>query len=664
MKKFLWLLFLFPIFIGKVYANDIYYSEYTSFSDWQEQEITASDIVNVEKETRNLWYQINQIPGEYTLYESNGKFLSDCYNTEMTAWSVEKPQTHESRNIQERNQYIYKIAKGVRYIHLTQLHGSYGAIRIPELRTIVNGVDLNYTYTCSGCRENFGQYIHNGNAVENKSFIDNGGSIIIDLGKIYPIHQLELQFYIFDMGNDNKTYTLGFSEDQNNIYASNSYVLNFVHATASQAEYIQNTIYNIGTNESNWMTTNITNEPFTSDFEISHSMSTEYAYTEKWCKTYTETIQYYPKYTVNQPFGYPYKDGQAKQYYRFQTRDKLELSEITLINAKNYDLNNFIIQSTKPYSIEQNIDWNKNGMYPITIKSGDIEVTKNVTVQIIENQIVEYEKEIETLKLQLRQLQKLYQDDKLEFENQILNLTEQISLLQEELQNCQTNCEQEKLCLENIIISKENQLIKYENSLKNLSDHLNELQINLENKQSELSMFKEQNIKDRELIKKLEVQIENMKVEGNKISQDMIDEYTGQLVKKDGVIKAYENKIQELLRQFNNTNQNIGQVIKEREIYYQKNIELQTLIDKLYEEQEDLYRQLTEYKTNFKNWKDLSSELEISKKEKYDLNQKLNNYVLKIKMQQRVNIGWLISIGFLLCLFLLIERKRKKSNIK
>ena len=72
-------------------------------------------------------------------------------------------------------------------------------------------------------------------------------------------------------------------------------------------------------------------------------------------------------------------------------------------------LNNFVINSTDKVLIKSNIDWNKNGNYEIVFTLNDLEVTKNVTLNIAANTIVDLEKEIFDLIGKLKHNEKAFE---------------------------------------------------------------------------------------------------------------------------------------------------------------------------------------------------------------------------------------------------------------
>ena len=55
MKKILWLIILIPIFMTTAWASETYYSDYTNFSDYQEQKVEKTDTINVEEVTMYKW---------------------------------------------------------------------------------------------------------------------------------------------------------------------------------------------------------------------------------------------------------------------------------------------------------------------------------------------------------------------------------------------------------------------------------------------------------------------------------------------------------------------------------------------------------------------------------------------------------------------------------
>ena len=461
MKKILWLIFLSFLIVTNVDAK-VYYSDYSDFSQFQEEEVFPSDTVDVIKEKMYLWYKnVNKL-GDYKLYNNVDSFSNDCYMTEFTDWSNQKID-NAGYNYEERNAYYYTMAKGIRYIHLYNLQGSYGSFRIPELDIQYKDKSIKYTYTCNGCLEGFDDYINNGIYEENESYIANGGSLIIDLGKEYPFHLIDVIFYIFDLGNSDKTYTIGYSTDKENLLYYKQYVLQF------SDEYWSNAVKRFHNSDeiddSIWKY----NETYVglrnNDFVINKESIKQYRYQEKWCKVY-ETFKEYSEYSKEPIEDYIYRvDDSLKYFYSYRVRDKLEL-DIKEITSKDFNLNDFIVTSTDEVLINDDINWDKNGIYNVSFKLNNINVTEEVVLNVESNTISELTEKIKYLEEQLNKL-KIEKEKSLQLQE---NLNKEIISLKEQLYNCSLEKEiQNQNNLNDFYTSKTNEL---EEDIKNLNESI------------------------------------------------------------------------------------------------------------------------------------------------------------------------------------------------
>ena len=463
MKKILWLIFLSFLIVTNVDAK-VYYSDYSDFSQFQEEEVFPSDTVDVIKEKMYLWYKnVNKL-GDYKLYNNVDSFSNDCYMTEFTDWSNQKID-NAGYNYEERNAYYYTMAKGIRYIHLYNLQGSYGSFRIPELDIQYKDKSIKYTYTCNGCLEGFDDYINNGIYEENESYIDNGGSLIIDLGKEYPFHLIDVIFYIFDLGNSDKTYTIGYSTDKENLLYYKQYVLQFSDEYWSNAVKRFHNIDEI--DDSIWKY----NETYVglrnNDFVINKESIKQYRYQEKWCKVY-ETFKEYSEYSKEPIEDYIYRvDDSLKYFYSYRVRDKLEL-DIKEITSKDFNLNDFIVTSTDEVLINDDINWDKNGIYNVSFKLNNINVKEEVVLNVESNTISDLNKKIKYLEEQLNKL-KIEKEKSLQLQE---NLNKEIISLKEQLYNCSLEKEKEiqnQNNLNDFYTSKTNEL---EEDIKNLNESI------------------------------------------------------------------------------------------------------------------------------------------------------------------------------------------------
>lgn len=463
MKKILWLIFLSFLIVTNVDAK-VYYSDYSDFSQFQEEEVFPSDTVDVIKEKMYLWYKnVNKL-GDYKLYNNVDSFSNDCYMTEFTDWSNQKID-NAGYNYEERKAYYYTMAKGIRYIHLYNLQGSYGSFRIPELDIQYKDKSIKYTYTCNGCLEGFDDYINNGIYEENESYIANGGSLIIDLGKEYPFHLIDVIFYIFDLGNSDKTYTIGYSTDKENLLYYKQYVLQF------SDEYWSNAVKRFHNSDeiddSIWKY----NETYVglrnNDFVINKESIKQYRYQEKWCKVY-ETFKEYSEYSKEPIEDYIYRvDDSLKYFYSYRVRDKLEL-DIKEITSKDFNLNDFIVTSTDEVLINDDINWDKNGIYNVSFKLNNINVKEEVVLNVESNTISELTEKIKYLEEQLNKL-KIEKEKSLQLQE---NLNKEIISLKEQLYNCSLEKEKEiqnQNNLNDFYTSKTNEL---EEDIKNLNESI------------------------------------------------------------------------------------------------------------------------------------------------------------------------------------------------
>lgn len=628
MKKILWLIFLLVLGV-KVEAKEVYYSDYSNFSEFQQEEVINSDIVEVEKEERYLWYKEIQEEQDYQLYNLEDSFSDDCYFTEYSNWQNEKID-NPGYIYDERNVYQYKKAKSVRYIHLYNLQGSYGAFRMTELTIKVNNKEIDYKYTCEGCLSGFDDYINNGIYDENKSYIDNGGSLIIDLGKQYPLNQIEVIFYIFDLGPSDKLYTIGYSTDKKDIFIAQSYILNFADEYWDNALKVVKKITDLNISLQEWTASETSYEIDDDASIVDTKVTKQYRYQEKWCKVYQKKKEYYQEYSNKAIDDYIYRDEESKKtFYRYRTRDKLEI-DVYDITDENFDLNNFIITSTDEVEITNNIDWNKNGIYDITFTLNDLIVTKSVNLNIDSNTIDELEKEILILEQQISNLEEDLKKQKKYYE-------EQLEILEEKLNNCQSD----NNCLKEILEEKELIIKNQEEQLISLNDKINQLQAEINSKIDEIIYLNQNNELLKDKITKLNEEIIKLKNNTSNLNQEVINEYnkTNDLII---INQFYKEKIDELTEDLNLLNESTNKKLTDKNnLINQYEQKIKELEDKLNENQ-------------------CLTDLKKEQNTNEDLNNKLNNYVLKITSNRIFDIT-MIVLFLLLLLYVIFKNQKPKK---
>ncbi len=635
MKKFLWLIFVILI-VTKVEASEVFYSDYTEFSPYQEEIIKKDDCTNIISEERYRWYKNEQILKDYVPYNEKDTFTNNCYLTQPSDWSNEK--TGNVAYIYEtRTKYKYTKAKKIRYIHLDDLYGSYGAFRITELTILVNGNQIDYSFTCEGCWENFEQYINNGIYDENKSYIDNGGSLVIDLGREYPLNQIDIVFYIFDLGPSEKLYTITFADIHNDPIVSKSYNLEFADQYWVNALKIETDIYDLEVDVDDWTYSEISYQNIVDDSIIDAIVNEEYRYQVKWCKPYEIVKVYYPEYSKDAVDDYTIRDDDSKKtFYSYQKRDKLEL-DIFEITSKDFDLNNFVVVSTDEVAIVENINWDKNGDYEVVFKLNDIEVTKAITLNITTNTIEELENEITVLHNQLEQLIVDFNHNKNEYEQKIANLNQQLN-----------KCNLENECLNKLTKEKDLLLADYEKQILDLSDNVNKLQVALKEKVNKIDVLSDDNKELIFKVDKLKDEIENLRFESANLNQELINNYETKINNLVVLNDFYKNKVAELEGDLSYLNAHFGESIQKKDLLIKDYLEQITALKEQLNIKDYEYQQVK---------KDLQN---IEKSE--DLSNKLDYHILRINNKTFSYI--LIYLWLLVLLIYLIYIWRKKSKKK
>ena len=110
---------------------------------------------------------------------------------------------------------------------------------------------------------------------------------------------------------------------------------------------------------------------------------TMYRYQDQLFYFYNIEKKYIDGYFADYP-GFIRDDMQYKDYYRYQTRDKLEIADEIVINSDEQSISDFI-ESSVQYEIITNLNIKKNGIYEAEIKTPFISVKKDVVVNIDEN---------------------------------------------------------------------------------------------------------------------------------------------------------------------------------------------------------------------------------------------------------------------------------------
>ena len=265
-------------------------------------------------------------------------------------------------------------------------------------------------------------------------------------------------FYIFDLGDSDKLYTIGYSNDMKNIFAQKSYNLKFSDEYWKNAVKRTQNVDELNINDWQYKEekTQLQNDEYVIDFSIKK----EYRYKEKWCRTYSYEKEYsdYSKEPINDFTNRV--DESLKYFYSYRTREKLEL-ELKEITDKNFDLNDLVIASTDKVEIRSNINWDQNGFYDVEFKVNNLIIKEKVKLNIESNTIQQLEKQYED---KINELEKMLHNCNINkdlLNKKIVELTNQYKKEIDELKN-----------LNNVYINK---ITKLEDDIKNLNNDISSI---------------------------------------------------------------------------------------------------------------------------------------------------------------------------------------------
>lgn len=236
MKKLLLLFIGLLLSITKVYAFES--------GVWTDEIINDPNILIKDSEIKYKWYQnVENLSINYYLEGENEAIYPNIardYSTEtnFSEWNDEKPQIMLNRVVESKDVGRYRTLRPIRYLFLENFSGGYLIFKIAELNILINGEKTSTTMACNNCSFGFESEISD-EQYRDSAYINNGGSLKIDLGAYYGIEQIRLELYMFDEVSNTKTFDLYFNEgstlgDRNYAYKEiTSYV---VSADSSQPE--------------------------------------------------------------------------------------------------------------------------------------------------------------------------------------------------------------------------------------------------------------------------------------------------------------------------------------------------------------------------------------------------------------------------------------------
>ena len=199
------------------------------------------------------------------------------------------------------------------------------------------------------------------------------------------------------------------------------------------------------------------------DYDKEESYEAEYKYIDK-IKLYKHYKENITKTDNYQKEGKNIILDDYKEIEEYYLRDKLEIEDIIEINNNTKSIEEYIKYSSGKTNIDCNIDYNVNGVYECNFKLNDINVKKEVIVNIpqteIKEEILDLNNEnIENKKDDIKNVEQ----DNIEINNELENVEQDNIEINNELENI----EQDNIEINKELVNVEKDNIEINNELEN-----------------------------------------------------------------------------------------------------------------------------------------------------------------------------------------------------
>ena len=239
--------------------------------------------------------------------------------------------------------------------------------------------------------------------------------------------------------------------------------------------------------------------------------------------------------------GYIANEKDYTNYYRYQIRDKINISDEIIITKNSQTINDFI-DSTVPYQVIGNIDYSKNDIYTINIVTSFVTIPLKVEVLIFDNIIDKYNKDLLNKNLDIKKLNKeieVYKNKLVISKQNESSLNKKIEDLQFDINNfyiLNTEIKEKNTLLESKIndLYQENDL--YQKSILECKNNNDKYELEILKNSSEISLYKKKIFDLNKII--YEKDIENTSKDS--IIKDLnnrIDDYELNLSKDNDILK-------------------------------------------------------------------------------------------------------------------------------
>lgn len=266
--------------------------------------------------------------------------------------------------------------------------------------------------------------------------------------------------------------------------------------------------------------------------------------------------------------GYIKDEHDYTNYYRYQIRDKINISDEIIITKNNQTINDFI-DSTVSYQVSGNIDYSKNDIYNINIVTSFITIPLKVEVLIFDNIINKYNKDLLNKNLDIKKLNKeieVYKNELVINKQNESNLNKRIENLELDINNfyiLNSKMKEKNTLLESKIndLYQENGL--FQKSILECKNNNDKYELEILKNSSEISLYKKKIFDLNKIIYKKD--IENTSKDSNiKDLNNRIDDYELNLSKENDILKK--------LNLCNEVNNNLNKKINDSKTIEKQNI--------------------------------------------------------------------------------------------
>ena len=375
MKKVFALVLLFLSFEGSVRAlnYNTYYSDYGYYSEYQDQAIVADDLTEVDVESRYKWYKEVR-DGDYVKSGEESYQYVDYSNYKLTSfsdWGNDVVDVSDDKVVETRIRYKSKKIKPINKFLIQQFDVNCGSANINSIKIYYKGNEIDYDLLYLDKKTDIG--------VSENLFL------YIDLKNYYYLSDLTIEIISTEFNNVNSFYVYGLRSTDIDYIDDIYYVYEFSNSDSSILKLSSNDF--VVRNPSYEEEVILNNLSDTISYDVVDVIN-EYRYRDKLYYFYNIRKEYVDGYYKDLS-GYLKDYSDYKLYYRFRSRDRIDIADKIIINSYNQKLDDFIDNNTINYEISGDINYYKNGKYYVKYITDFIEVEKEVTVDIVDNMIKE-----------------------------------------------------------------------------------------------------------------------------------------------------------------------------------------------------------------------------------------------------------------------------------